>query len=42
MEVDEESNQKSDIYPHLVAVRARLRKEFTKDEKYHNLMRWLK
>ena len=42
MEVDEGSDQKSDIYPRLMAAHARLKNEFTEDEKYHNLMRWLK
>ena len=36
MEVDEGSNQKSDISPHWMAVRAHLKNEFTEDEKYHN------
>ena len=42
MEVDEESDQKSDILRHKMAAYARLKNEFTEDEKYHNLMRWLK
>ena len=41
MEVDEGSNQKSDIQPHWMAADARLKKVFTEDEKYHNLMSWL-
>ena len=41
MEVDEGTNQKSDIYPHWMAVHARLKNEFTEDKKYHNLVRWL-
>ena len=41
MGVDEGSDQKSDIKPHWVAGHVRLKKEFTEDEKYHNLMRWL-
>ena len=41
MEVDEESDQKSDIKPHWTAAHSRLKNEFTEDEKYHNLMRWL-
>ena len=32
---------KSDIKPHWMAAHARLKNEFTEDEKYHNLMRWL-
>ena len=39
MEVDEESGQKSDIQPHWMAAHARLKNEFTEDEKYCNLMR---
>ena len=39
MEVDEVSDQKSDIYPHWMAAHARLKKEFTEDKQYHNLMR---
>ena len=38
MEVDEGSDQKSDIYPHWMAAHARLKNEFTEDEKYHNVM----
>ena len=34
MDVEEGSDQKSDIYPHWVAAYARL-KEFTEDEKWH-------
>ena len=41
MEVDEESDQKSDIYPHWMAAHARLKNEFTEDENYHNLKGWL-
>ena len=41
MEVDEGSDQKSDIWSHWKAAHARLKNEFTEDEKYHNLMRWL-
>ena len=41
MEVDERSDQKSDIWPHWMAAHARLKNEFTEDEKRHNLMRWL-
>ena len=41
MEADEESDQKSDILPHWMAAHAHLKNEFTKDEKYHNLMTWL-
>ena len=32
---------KSDIQPHGMAAHARLKNEFTEDEKYHNLMAWL-
>ena len=38
MEVDEGSDQKSDIWPHWMAAHARLKNELTEDEKYHNLM----
>ena len=38
MEVVEWSNQKSVIW---MAAHARLKNEFTEDEKYHNLMTWL-
>ena len=41
MEIDEVSDQKSDIYPNWMAAYAHLKNEFTEDEKYHNLMRWL-
>ena len=41
METDEVSEQKSDISPHWMAAHARLKNEFTEDEKYHNLMRRL-
>ena len=41
MEVDEGSDQTSNIWPHWKAAHVRF-KEFTEDEKYHNLMRWLK
>ena len=41
MEVDEGFDQKSNIYPHWMAGHARLKNEFTEDEKYHNLMTWL-
>ena len=41
MEVDEGSDQKSDILPHWMAVHACLKKEITEDKKNHNLMRWL-
>ena len=36
------SDQKSDIYRHWMAEHVCLKNEFTEDEKYHNLMRWLK
>ena len=38
MEEDEGSDKTSDIYQHLMAAHAHLQNEFTKDEKYHNLM----
>ena len=41
MKVVEGSDQKSDIYPHWMAAHARLKNEFTQDEKYPNLMRCL-
>ena len=41
MEVDEMFDQKSDILPHWMAAHARLKNEFTEDEKCHNLMSWL-
>ena len=41
MEVDEGSDKKPDSMPHWMASHARLKIEFTEDEKYHNLMRWL-
>ena len=37
MEVDEGYDQKSDILPHWMAAYARLKIEFTEDEKYYNL-----
>ena len=42
MEVVEGSDQISDVYPHWMAVHALLKNEYTEDEKYHNLMSWLK
>ena len=33
---------KSDIRPHWMAADVRLKNELTEDEKYHNLMAWLK
>ena len=39
---DERSDKKSVKQPHWTAVHARLKNEFTEDEKYHNLMTWLK
>ena len=42
MEVDERSDQKSDIKPQWMAVHTRLKNECTEDETCHNLMRWLK
>ena len=41
MEVDEGSDQKSDIQPRWMAVHACLKNDFMEEEKYHNLMRWL-
>ena len=41
MEADKGSDQKSDIYPHWMAVPAHLKNEFTEEEKFHNLMWWL-
>ena len=41
MEVDEESDKKSDIKLHWMAAHARLKNAFTEDGQYHNLMRWL-
>ena len=35
------SDQKSDIKPHWMAAHGHLKNEFSEDEKYHNLMRWL-
>ena len=40
MEVNEESDQKSDIYPHWMAAHAHLKNEFTEDKKCQNLMSW--
>ena len=34
-------DQKSDIQPHWMAAHACLKNEFTENEKYHNLIRWL-
>ena len=42
MEVDKGSKQKSDFLTHCMAVHACLKSEFMEDEKYHNLMSWLK
>ena len=41
MKIDEGSDQTSDIWPHWMASHARLKNEFTEDNKYHNLMTWL-
>ena len=41
MEVEEVSDQKSDIWPHWMAAYAHLKNEFTEDKKCHNLMCWL-
>ena len=40
MEIDEESDQKSDVYPYWMAAHACLKNGLTEDEKCHNLMRW--
>ena len=42
MEVDKESDKKSDILPHWMVAHALLKKEITEAEKYHNLLTWLK
>ena len=42
MEVDEGSDQNSDIQPHWMAAHVRFKNEFTEDEWYYNLMTWLK
>ena len=39
--VEERSDRKSDILCHWIAAHARLKNEFTEDEKYYNLMTWL-
>ena len=41
-EVDNGSDQKSDIQPHSMAAPARLKNEFTEDEKYHvvSIINW--
>ena len=41
MEVDEESDQTSDIYPNWMAAHVCLTNEFMEDETCHNLMSWL-
>ena len=41
MEVDEGSDQKSDIKPNWMAAHVCLKNEFTEDEKYQNLITWL-
>ena len=41
MEVDEGSDQKSDILPHWMAAHPCLKNVFTEDKKYHNFMRRL-
>ena len=41
MEVNEGSDQKSDISPHWMAQHASLKNEFTEHEKYQDLMTWL-
>ena len=38
---DEGSDQISDIYSHWMVAHVCLKDEFTEDEKYHNLRRWL-
>ena len=42
MGVDEGSDQKSSIYPHLMAANVHLKNEFTEDGECHKLMTWLK
>ena len=42
MEVDEGSDQNSDIYSHWIAAHACLKNEFTEEKKCHNMMSWLK
>ena len=42
MEVDNGSNQKSDISPHWMAAHVHLKNEFTEDGKYQSRMSWLK
>ena len=42
MEVDEGSDQKSDIQPHWMAAHVCLKNAFLEDVKYHVLNRWLK
>ena len=41
MEVDEGSDQKSDVWRQLMAVHACLKNEFTEGEKCQNLMGWI-
>ena len=41
MEVDEGSDQKSDIWPHWMVGHAYLKNEFTEDKKFQNLTSWL-
>ena len=41
IEVDEASDQKSDIWSRWMAAHARLKNEFTEGEKCHNLVSWL-
>ena len=41
MEIDEGSNQNSDVQPHWMAVHACLKNEFMEDKKCHKLMSWL-
>ena len=41
MEVNEGSDKKSDIYSYWMAAHVRLKNEFTKEEKYHNLMTFM-
>ena len=38
MEVDEGSDQTSDVWPQWIAAHACLKNEFTEGDKYHNLM----
>ena len=41
MEVDELSDQRSDIQPHWMAAHLHLKNEFMEDKKYHNFLSWV-